>query len=197
MSDKGSNNSHEEEILLKPEQRRYVIFPIHYRDILHMYEQAKASSWGVGEVNLSTDVQDWDNLNNDEKHFLSYILAFFAAFDGIVNDNLASRFSNEVQILEARSFYFEQLAIETVHSYMYSLSIDTYIHDENEKEKLFNAIESIPCVKKKAGWALKWTNDHESTFAERLVAFAALEGIFFSGRFASIFWFKDKENVKL
>jgi len=197
MSNKGSDNSHEEEILFKPGQRRYVIFPIHYRDIWHMYEQAKASSWGVGEVDLSTDIQDWNNLNNDEKHFLSYILAFFAASDGIVNDNLASRFSNEVQILEARSFYYEQLAIETVHSHMYSLLIDTYIRDENEKEKLFNAIESIPCVKKKAEWALKWTNDHESTFAERLVAFAAVEGIFFSGSFAAIFWFKDKEYGKL
>jgi ribonucleoside-diphosphate reductase subunit M2 len=185
------------ELLLQREEKRYVIFPIRHPDIWYMYEKAKASSWGVGEVDLSTDVQDWDNLNKDERHFLSYILAFFAASDGIVNDNLANRFSNEVQLLEARSFYYEQLAIETVHSHMYSLLIDTYIRDQNEKSKLFNAIELIPCVKKKAQWALKWTHDHESAFAERLVAFATVEGIFFSGSFAAIFWFKDKENGKL
>lgn len=189
------NNTND--ILLQPEEKRYVMFPIQYHDIWHMYEKAKASSWGVGEVDLSTDIQDWNNLNGNEKRFLSYILAFFAASDGIVNDNLASRFSNEVQILEARSFYYEQMAIETVHSHMYSLLIETYIRDVTEKENLFNAIEAIPCVKTKAQWALKWANNQNSTFAERLIAFAAVEGIFFSGSFAAIFWFKDKENGKL
>uniref|UniRef100_A0A8C4T2D7 ribonucleoside-diphosphate reductase n=1 Tax=Erpetoichthys calabaricus TaxID=27687 RepID=A0A8C4T2D7_ERPCA len=181
-----------EEPLLKENPRRFVIFPIQYPDIWKMYKQAQASFWTVEEVDLSKDLAHWDRLKPEEKYFISHILAFFAASDGIVNENLVSRFSQEVQVPEARCFYGFQILIENVHSEMYSLLIDTYIRDLKEREFLFNAIETMPCVKKKADWALQWVSDKHSTFGERIVAFAAVEGIFFSGSFAAIYWLKKR-----
>ena len=161
--------------------------------IWQMYKRAQASFWTVEEIDLSHDLPDWNaKLTNNERHFLSYVLAFFAATDGIVNENLVERFSNEVQAAEARCFYGFQIMIENVHSETYSLLIDTYIRDPEERTFLFDAIETIPCIKKKADWALRWIADDQSAFAERLVAFAAVEGIFFSGCFASIFWLKKR-----
>lgn len=161
--------------------------------IWQMYKRAQASFWTVEEIDLSHDLPDWNGrLTNSERHFLSYVLAFFAASDGIVNENLVERFSNEVQAAEARCFYGFQIMIENVHSETYSLLIDTYIRDPDERTFLFDAIETIPCIKKKADWALRWIADDQSVFAERLVAFAAVEGIFFSGCFASIFWLKKR-----
>jgi ribonucleoside-diphosphate reductase subunit M2 len=158
-----------------------------------MYKQAQACFWTSEEVDLSKDLFDWNyNLTHDERHFISHVLAFFAASDGIVNENLVERFSNEVQAPEARCFYGFQIMMENVHSETYSLLIDTYIRDEEERVHLFRAIDTIPCIKKKAQWALKWISDTSSTFAERLVAFAAVEGIFFSGSFAAIFWIKKR-----
>eukprot|EP01134_Creolimax_fragrantissima_P002410 CFRG2410T1 len=185
-------NEKEEEPLLKENPRRFVLFPIQYQEIWQMYKKAEASFWTVEEVDLSRDLADWDNLKDGEKHFLSHVLAFFAASDGIVNENLLDRFSSEVQIPEARCFYGFQIAIENIHSEMYSTLIETYVRDPFQKDHLFNAIETLPAVKKKADWALKWINDEESTFGERIVAFAAVEGIFFSGSFASIFWMKKR-----
>nr|CAG8619522.1 2881_t:CDS:2 [Entrophospora candida] len=182
-----------DEPLLKPNPRRFVLFPIQYHEIWQMYKKAEASFWTVEEVDLSKDNHDWENrLNDDERFFISHILAFFAASDGIVNENLVERFSNEVQIPEARCFYGFQIMIENIHSEMYSLLIDSYIKDPVQKEYLFDAFETIPCIKKKAEWALRWICDQKSSFAERLVAFAAVEGIFFSGAFASIFWLKKR-----
>jgi len=181
-----------EEPLLVESKKRYVVFPIMYKDIWQMYKKAVASFWTVEEVDLSKDTADWEKLKPNEKKFISHVLAFFAASDGIVNENLVERFSQEVQIAEARSFYGFQIAMENIHSEMYSLLIDTYIKDPIERDFLFNAIETLPCVTKKADWALSWINDSNSTFAERVVAFAAVEGIFFSGSFASIFWLKKR-----
>ncbi|RWS16738.1 ribonucleoside-diphosphate reductase subunit M2 B-like protein [Dinothrombium tinctorium] len=181
-----------DEPLLRPNDRRFVIFPIEYEDIWIMYKKAEASFWTVEEVDLSKDLSDWNKLNKNEKHFISYVLAFFAASDGIVNENLAEKFIREVQVTEARCFYGFQIAIENVHSEMYSLLIDTYISDPEERYFLFNAIETVPCVQKKARWAMNWTASEEATFAERLIAFAAVEGIFFSGSFAAIFWLKKR-----
>jgi ribonucleoside-diphosphate reductase subunit M2 len=161
--------------------------------IWQMYKKAEASFWTAEEMDLSKDLHDWNNrLNDNERHFVSHVLAFFAASDGIVNENLVERFSNEVQAAEARCFYGFQIMMENIHSETYSLLIDTYIKDATEREYLFDAVETIPCVKKKADWALTWISDRQSTFAERLVAFAAVEGIFFSGSFASIFWLKKR-----
>ncbi|EPQ08429.1 Ribonucleoside-diphosphate reductase subunit M2 [Myotis brandtii] len=157
-----------------------------------MYKKAEASFWTAEEVDLSKDLQHWEALKSDERYFISHVLAFFAASDGIVNENLVERFSQEVQITEARCFYGFQIAMENIHSEMYSLLIDTYIKDPKEREFLFNAIETMPCVKKKADWALRWIGDKEATYGERVVAFAAVEGIFFSGSFASIFWLKKR-----
>jgi ribonucleoside-diphosphate reductase subunit M2 len=158
-----------------------------------MYKRAEASFWTAEEMDLSKDLHDWNNkLNDNERHFISHVLAFFAASDGIVNENLVERFSNEVQAAEARCFYGFQIMMENIHSETYSLLIDTYIKDPEQREFLFDAIETIPCIKRKADWALKWIADQRSTFAERLVAFAAVEGIFFSGSFASIFWLKKR-----
>jgi ribonucleoside-diphosphate reductase subunit M2 len=158
-----------------------------------MYKKAEASFWTAEEMDLSKDLHDWNNrLNDNERHFVSHVLAFFAASDGIVNENLVERFSNEVQAAEARCFYGFQIMMENIHSETYSLLIDTYIKDPAQREYLFDAVETIPCVKKKADWALKWISDRQATFAERLVAFAAVEGIFFSGSFASIFWLKKR-----
>lgn len=180
------------EPLLRDNPRRFVVFPIEYPDIWEKYKQAEGSFWTVGEVDLSNDRSDWEKLTKNERYFISHVLAFFAASDGIVNENLVERFSQEVQVTEARCFYGFQIAIENIHSEMYSMLIDTYITDTQEKDFLFNAIENLPCVKKKADWALKWISSKTATFGERIVAFAAVEGIFFSGSFASIFWLKKR-----
>lgn len=180
------------EPLLKENPRRFVVFPIQWPDIWQMYKKAEASFWTVEEVDLSKDIFDWNRLTTSEKHFISHVLAFFAASDGIVNENLVERFSQEVQITEARCFYGFQVAMENVHSEMYSLLIDTYIADAKERDFLFNAIENLPCVAKKANWALNWINHETATFPERVIAFAAVEGIFFSGSFAAIFWLKKR-----
>ncbi|MXQ94450.1 hypothetical protein E5288_WYG022394 [Bos mutus] len=182
----------DEEPLLRKSSRRFVIFPIQYPDIWKMYKKAQASFWTAEEVDLSKDLPHWNKLKSEEKYFISHILAFFAASDGIVNENLVERFSQEVQVPEARCFYGFQILIENVHSEMYSLLIDTYIRDPKKREFLFNAIETMPYVKKKADWALRWIADRKSTFGERVVAFAAVEGIFFSGSFAAIFWLKKR-----
>ncbi|KAF7289424.1 Ribonucleotide reductase small subunit [Mycena chlorophos] len=182
-----------EEPLLKESRRRFVLFPIQYHEIWQMYKKAEASFWTAEEMDLSKDLYDWNNkLNNDERHFISHVLAFFAASDGIVNENLLERFSNEVQVAEARCFYGFQIMMENIHSETYSLLIDTYIKDNAQREYLFDAVETIPCIKRKAEWAIRWIQDEKSTFGERLVAFAAVEGIFFSGSFASIFWLKKR-----
>ncbi|KAG9045597.1 Ribonucleotide-diphosphate reductase (RNR), small subunit [Tulasnella sp. UAMH 9824] len=182
-----------DEPLLKESKRRFVLFPIQYKEIWQMYKKAEASFWTAEEMDLSKDLHDWENkLNDNERHFISHVLAFFAASDGIVNENLVERFSNEVQAAEARCFYGFQIMMENIHSETYSLLIDTYIKDQAEREYLFDAIDTIPCIKKKADWALEWITDKDSTFGERLVAFAAVEGIFFSGAFASIFWLKKR-----
>ncbi|KAK0209053.1 ribonucleotide reductase small subunit [Desarmillaria ectypa] len=182
-----------EEPLLKESKRRFVLFPIQYPEIWQMYKKAEASFWTAEEMDLQMDLYDWNNkLNKNERHFISHVLAFFAASDGIVNENLIERFSKEVQVAEARCFYGFQIMMENIHSETYSLLIDTYVKDPARREYLFDAIETIPCIKLKAEWALRWISDHRSTFAERLVAFAAVEGIFFSGSFASIFWLKKR-----
>ncbi|RKP08529.1 ribonucleotide reductase small subunit RnrA [Thamnocephalis sphaerospora] len=182
-----------EEPLLKENPQRFVLFPIKYHEVWQMYKKAEASFWTVEEADLSKDMNDWEyKLNDDERHFISHVLAFFAASDGIVNENLVERFSNEVQIPEARCFYGFQIMIENIHSEMYSLLIDTYIRDPKQRTFLFEAIDTIPCIQRKAEWALRWISDRRSSFAERLVAFAAVEGIFFSGSFASIFWLKKR-----
>ncbi|KAL3869976.1 hypothetical protein ACJMK2_042596 [Sinanodonta woodiana] len=157
-----------------------------------MYKKAEASFWTAEEVDLSKDLHHWDVLKKEEKHFISHVLAFFAASDGIVNENLVERFAQEVQVTEARCFYGFQIAMENIHSEMYSLLIDTYIKDSKEREFLFNAIETMPCVKRKADWAMRWMNDVNAMYGERVVAFAAVEGIFFSGSFAAIFWLKKR-----
>ncbi|XP_033207516.1 ribonucleoside-diphosphate reductase subunit M2 isoform X2 [Belonocnema kinseyi] len=180
------------EPLLKENPRRFVIFPIQWPDIWQMYKKAEASFWTVEEVDLSKDLPDWHKLTDSERHFVSHVLAFFAASDGIVNENLVERFSQEVQVTEARCFYGFQVAMENVHSEMYSLLIDTYISDPTQRDFLFNAVETLPCVTKKANWALNWISNDTATFAERVIAFAAVEGIFFSGSFAAIFWLKKR-----
>ncbi|KLU89027.1 ribonucleoside-diphosphate reductase small subunit [Magnaporthiopsis poae ATCC 64411] len=182
-----------DEPLLQENPQRFVLFPIKYHEIWQMYKKAEASFWTAEEIDLSKDLHDWNNkLNDDEKYFISHILAFFAASDGIVNENLVERFSGEVQVPEARCFYGFQIMMENIHSETYSLLIDTYIKEPAQRTYLFNAIETIPCIRKKADWALKWISDKKSTFASRLIAFAAVEGIFFSGAFASIFWLKKR-----
>lgn len=180
------------EPFLTKDTSRLHLFPIKYDDVWSMYKKAVASFWTTEEVDLAKDLKDWGNLKESEQHFIKHVLAFFAASDGIVNANLIERFSDEVEVIEAKYFYKCQVAMENIHSEMYSLLIDTYVDSEKEKLFLFNAIENLPCVKKKADWALKWINDEEATFAERIIAFAAVEGIFFSGSFASIFWLKKR-----
>merc|ERR1712115_599124 len=180
------------EPLLSENPNRFVILPIQYNDIWQMYKKAQASFWTVEEVDLQWDLRDWDALKPDEKHFISHVLAFFAASDGIVNENLVERFMQEIQIPEARCFYGFQIAIENIHSEMYSQLIATYIKEKSERDRLFNAIENFPAIKKKADWALRWINANNATYAERVVAFASVEGIFFSGSFASIFWLKKR-----
>lgn len=180
----------EEELLLRENKDRFVLLPIKYPEIWEMYKKSEASFWTAEEIDLSDDLKHWDNLNSGERHFISHILAFFAASDGIVNENLAINFMSEVQLPEARCFYGFQIMMENIHSETYALLIDTYVKDPEEKNRLFNAIETVPCVGKKAEWALRWIEN--GTFAERLVAFAAVEGIFFSGSFCSIFWLKKR-----
>ncbi len=178
------------EVLLEENKERFVLFPIKYPKIWEMYKKAEASFWTAEEIDLSPDLKDWEKLNAGERHFISHVLAFFAASDGIVNENLAVNFMREVQLPEARCFYGFQIMMENIHSETYSLLIDTYIKDSQEKSRLFNAIDTVPCVQKKAEWALRWIS--RGSFAERLIAFAAVEGIFFSGSFCSIFWLKKR-----
>jgi len=180
------------EPLLNESENRYVIFPIQHDDFWLMYKKAMANFWTPEEIDLTKDLTDWVKLNENEKHFIENVLAFFAASDGIVNENLVERFCQEVQILEAKFFYGFQIAIENIHSETYSLLIDTYIKDSQKKSHLLNAIDTIPSVKKKADWALKWINDKDSPFSHRIIGFAAVEGIFFSGSFCSIFWLKKR-----
>lgn len=182
--------SQEEEPILKENKDRFVLFPIQHNDIWQFYKQAEASFWTAEEIDLSQDLKDWTSLNDGETHFIKHVLAFFAASDGIVNENLAENFVSEVQYTEAKFFYGFQIAIENIHSETYSLLIDTYVKDPREKDNLFNAIETMDCVKRKADWALRWID--KGSFAERLIAFAAVEGIFFSGSFCSIFWLKKR-----
>jgi ribonucleoside-diphosphate reductase subunit M2 len=180
------------EPLLTPDENRFVMFPIKYEDIWSMYQKQVDCFWRPEEIDLSKDLSHWDALNKDEQHFISMILAFFAASDGIVLENLAQRFMSDVQVSEARAFYGFQIAMENIHSNTYSNLIETYIKDNEEKSKLFNAISNYPCIKKKSDWAQKWIHDNRSSFATRLVAFACVEGIFFSGAFCSIFWLKKR-----
>lgn len=181
-----------EEDILKENPGRFVIFPIQHEAVWKMYKKAKGSFWTAEELDLSKDYKDWEKLNDGERHFLSHVLAFFAASDGIVNENLAANFMRNVQWPEARAFYGFQIAMENIHGETYSLLIDTYIKNKDEKERLFNAIETVPCVRKKADWAIKWMESEEADFASRLMAFAAVEGIFFSGAFCAIFWIKER-----
>jgi ribonucleoside-diphosphate reductase beta chain len=179
------------EPILEENKNRFVLFPIQHADIWSFYKKAEASFWTAEEIDLSPDLIDWENkLNDDERHFIKHVLAFFAASDGIVNENLAENFLSEVQYTEAKFFYGFQITIENIHSETYSLLIDTYIKDSNEKNHLFNALDTLDCVRRKADWALRWIE--KGSFAERLVAFAAVEGIFFSGSFCSIFWLKKR-----
>jgi ribonucleoside-diphosphate reductase subunit M2 len=180
------------EPLLTEDDSRYVMFPIKDQEVWDMYKKQVDCFWRAEEVDLSKDMTHWETLNADEKHFVSMILAFFAASDGIVLENLGARFMNEVQLAEARAFYGFQIAMENIHSQMYSQLIETYITDREQKHKLFHALENFDCIKKKADWAKKWIGDNRSTFATRLVAFACVEGIFFSGSFCSIFWLKKR-----
>jgi ribonucleoside-diphosphate reductase beta chain len=179
------------EPILKENKNRFVLFPIQHNDIWDFYKKSQASFWTAEEIDLAPDLVDWEaKLNDDERHFIKHVLAFFAASDGIVNENLAENFLSEVQYTEAKFFYGFQVMMENIHSETYSLLIDTYIKDPAEKNHLFNAMETLDCVKKKANWALEWIEN--GSFAERLVAFAAVEGIFFSGSFCSIFWLKKR-----
>jgi ribonucleoside-diphosphate reductase beta chain len=180
----------QQEPILQENKNRFVIFPIQHDDIWQWYKKQEASFWTAEEIDLHQDVVDWKKLNDDERYFLKHILAFFAASDGIVNENLAENFVNEVQYSEAKFFYGFQIMMENIHSEMYSLFIDTLVDSDSEKDELFNAIERFPAIKKKADWALRWIESE--SFAERLIAFAAVEGIFFSGAFCSIFWMKKR-----
>ena len=178
------------EPLLVEDPNRFVLFPIKHDDIWQFYKKAEASFWTAEEIDLSQDISDWKKMNDGERHFISHVLAFFAASDGIVNENLANNFLREVQYAEAKCFYGFQVMMENIHSETYSLLIDSYIQEPKEKDRLLRAIETIDCVKKKADWALKWIDS--DNFVERLISFAAVEGIFFSGSFCSIFWLKKR-----
>ena len=180
------------EPMLQENLDRFVLFPIQHSDIWEMYKQQMACFWTAEEIDLAEDLKDWKELNNDEQHFLKHILAFFAASDGIVNENLGVNFSNEVCWPEARCFYGFQIMMENIHAETYSLLIDTYIKDEKEKDHLFKALETVPSVKRKGDWAMRWLSRKKGSFAERLVAFAAVEGIFLSGSFCAIFWLKKR-----
>ncbi|MEM9737687.1 MAG: ribonucleotide-diphosphate reductase subunit beta [Bacteroidota bacterium] len=183
--------SQQQEPILQENTKRFVIFPIQYADIWEFYKKAEASFWTAEEIDLQQDIKDWEKLNKDEQSFISHVLAFFAASDGIVNENLITNIAAMIQIPEARSFYGFQIAIENIHSETYSLLIDTYIKDPQEKDRLFNAIETIPAVKEKAEWAIRWIESNQN-FVELLIAFAVVEGIFFSASFCAIFWLKKR-----
>lgn len=193
MADSKMNTSPmcETELLLTEDRCRVLLFPIKYPKVWEMYKKAEASFWTAAEIDLAHDARDWEKMTSDERHFISHILAFFAASDGIVNENLVERFVSDVQLPEARCFYGFQIVMESIHSETYSLLIDTYIKDNKEKANLFNAIHTVPCIQKKANWAIRWISESKS-FAERLVAFAVVEGIFFSGSFCAIFWLKKR-----
>jgi len=181
------------ELLLAPNPNRFVVLPIQHPEVWAMYKKAQASFWTVEEVDLGKDAADWDTkLTDDERYFIKHVLAFFAASDGIVNENLVERFMAEVQLPEARCFYGIQVMIENVHSEMYARLIEAYVHDAAERQTLFRAIDTFPAIKEKAEWAMRWTASDTASFGERLVAFAAVEGIFFSGSFAAIFWLKQR-----
>jgi ribonucleotide reductase beta subunit family protein with ferritin-like domain len=181
-----------DEILLKEDNNRLTIFPIQYEHIWDMYKKAVSSFWSVEEIDLSKDLDDFNKLSENERKFIKNILAFFSSSDTIVNINLGERFLIEVQLLEAKFFYAFQMTMENIHSETYSLLIDTYFKDPQEKHESFNAIQYIPCIQKKAEWCFKWINDQQSSFAQRLIAFAIVEGVFFSGAFCSIFWLKER-----
>ena len=183
---------HEIDNILISDNNRFVMFPIKHNDIWEMYKKQVDCFWRTEEIDLSKDLTDWEHLDKNEQYFISMILAFFAASDGIVMENLASRFMREVQLSEARAFYSFQIAMENIHSHTYSQLIETYIKNDNTKQQLFNAIDNFPCIKKKAIWAQKWINDTGTNFATRLIAFACVEGIFFSGAFCSIYWLKKR-----
>lgn len=187
----GLSEEDAQEPILRNNPNRYVILPIKYPQVWEFYKKAEASFWTAEEIDLAADMKDWEKLSEDEKHFVKIVLAFFAASDGIVNENLLMRFSSEVQIPEARCFYGFQVAMENIHSETYSLLIDAYVKDIDEKNKLFNAVSTIPCVTEKANWALKWITSSKS-FAERLVAYSIVEGVFFSGSFCALFWLKKR-----
>ena len=181
--------------LLADAPHRFVMFPIQDQSIWSMYKKQVECFWRAEEVDLSKDLTSWATLTKDEQYFIKMIIAFFAASDGIVVENLGMRFMSEVQMSEARAFYGFQIAMENIHSEMYSLLIDTYIKENDEKQKLFEALNNFPCIKKKADWAIKWINDKRSSFATRLLAFACVEGIFFSGAFCSIYWLKKRGKM--
>lgn len=180
------------EPLLVEDENRFVMFPIQHNDIWQMYKKQVDCFWRAEEIDLASDIQDWNTLNDNEKFFIKMVIAFFAASDGIVLENLGMRFMSEIQNSEARAFYGFQIAMENIHSETYSLLIDTYIKDSEEKTKLFNSLQEYPCIRKKGDWAIKWIHDKRSSFATRLIAFACVEGIFFSGAFCSIFWLKKR-----
>ena len=181
-----------DEYLLKKNSNRFVLFPIVHNDIYELYKKAESSFWTANEIDLGKDMNDWEKLNNNEQNFIKNVIGFFAGSDGIIMENLAVRFMNEIQIPEARAFYSYQIFNESIHSETYSLLIDTYIKDTYEKARIFNSIENIPSVAKKALWAYKWIENKEVSFATRLVAFAIVEGIFFSGSFCAIYWLKKR-----
>jgi len=182
-----------DEEILTDDGNRFVLFPIKYPEIFKMYKVASSAFWQVEEVDLSKDIDDWENkLNDNERNYIEQVLAFFAASDGLVDENLVTRFYNDVKVPEARAFYTFQMAMESVHSEMYSLMIDTFIKDNSKKEKLFNGMHTIPAIKKKAEWTTKWMENVDEPFSVRLVAFAIVEGIFFSSAFASIYWLKER-----
>ena len=185
-------SSPQKEVLLTENPNRFVMFPLSDQDIWKMYKKMMDCFWRAEEIDFSKDLVDWNKLKDTEKHFIKMVLAFFAASDGIVLENLGQRFLSEVQLPEARAAYGFQLMMENIHSETYSLLIDTYIKDKDEQTKLFRAIDNFPCIKKKADWAIKWIQDNRSSFATRLVAFACVEGIFFSGSFCSIYWLKKR-----
>ena len=196
MNNNNNNNNNNEldknEILLQENSSRFVLFPIKYDNIYQLYKKAEGSFWTASEIDLAKDLNDWEKLNENEQYFIKNIIGFFAGSDGIIMENLATRFLKEVQIPEARAFYSYQIFNESIHSETYSLLIDTYIKDSEEKEKIFNSIENIPCVAKKAEWAYKWIENKEISFATRLLGFAIVEGVFFSGSFCAIYWIKKR-----
>jgi ribonucleoside-diphosphate reductase subunit M2 len=187
------NFQNKEEEILTESTNRFVLYPVKYTDIWNMYKTAVSAFWQVEEIDLSKDIEDWESkLNDNERLFIENILSFFAASDGLVDENLVTRFYNDVKIPEARAFYTFQMAMETVHSEMYSLMLDTFVKDKSRREVLFNGMNTIPAIKRKADWTIKWIEDDNAPFCQRLVAFAIVEGIMFSGAFASIYWLKER-----